>query len=222
MSVALQAGGEARATLFFDMDGTLIDSEVGITTCIAYALQKMGHPVPPQETLLGWIGPSLRTTFTPLFGDEVRVEEAVAYYRERFDVEGWREHTLYPDIEAAVRALHGRGHRLAVVTAKNEPHARRIVEHLPFGGLFDDVIGSTPDGSRSSKAQLVGEALQRLQLQPAQCWMIGDRRMDIEGARHHGLRNVGVLWGFGGEAELIEAGADHLAREPAQLLALLA
>ncbi len=222
MSAALQAGGEARATLFFDMDGTLIDSEVGITTCIAYALQKMGHPVPPQETLLGWIGPSLRTTFTPLFGDEVRVEEAVAYYRERFDVEGWREHTLYPDIEAAVRALHGRGHRLAVVTAKNEPHARRIVEHLPFGGLFDDVIGSTPDGSRSSKAQLVGEALQRLQLQPAQCWMIGDRRMDIEGARHHGLRNVGVLWGFGGEAELIEAGADHLAREPAQLLALLA
>jgi len=222
MSVALQAGGEARATLFFDMDGTLIDSEVGITTCIAYALQKMGHPVPPQETLLGWIGPSLRTTFTPLFGDEVRVEEAVAYYRERFDVEGWREHTLYPDIEAAVRALHGRGHRLAVVTAKNEPHARRIVEHLPFGGLFDDVIGSTPDGSRSSKAQLVGEALQRLQLQPAQCWMIGDRRMDIEGARHHGLRNVGVLWGFGGEAELTEAGAGHLAREPAQLLTLLA
>lgn len=221
MNAAQQAGGEARATLFFDMDGTLIDSEVGITTCIAYALQKMGHPVPPQETLQGWIGPSLRTTFTPLFGDEVRVEEAVAYYRERFDVEGWREHTLYPDIEAAVRALHGRGHRLAVVTAKNEPHARRIVEHLPFGGLFDDVIGSTPDGSRSSKAQLVGEALQRLQLQPAQCWMIGDRRMDIEGARHHGLRNVGVLWGFGGEAELIEAGADHLAREPAQLLALL-
>jgi len=150
------------------------------------------------------------------------VEAAVAYYRERFDVEGWREHTLYPDIEATVRALHGRGHRLAVVTAKNEPHARRIVEHLPFGGLFDDVIGSTPDGSRSSKAQLVGEALQRLQLQPAQCWMIGDRRMDIEGARHHGLRNVGVLWGFGGEAELIQAGADHLAREPAQLLALLA
>lgn len=222
MSAGLRADGEERATLFFDMDGTLIDSEVGITTCIAYALQKMGHPVPPQETLQGWIGPSLRTTFTPLFGDDVRVEEAVAYYRERFDVEGWREHTLYPDIEATVRALHDRGHRLAVVTAKNEPHARRIVEHLPFGGLFDDVIGSTPDGSRSSKAQLVGEALQRLRLQPAQCWMIGDRRMDIEGARHHGLRNVGVLWGFGGEAELIEAGADHLAREPAQLLALLA
>ncbi len=214
--------GEERATLFFDMDGTLIDSEVGITTCIAYALQKMDHPVPPQETLLGWIGPSLRTTFAPLFGEPERVEQAVAFYRERFDVEGWREHTIYPDIEAVVRALHARGHRLAVVTAKNEPHARRIVEHLPFGGLFEDVIGSTPDGSRSSKPQLVGEALHRLQLAPQHCWMIGDRRMDIEGARHHGLRSVGVLWGFGGEQELTQAGAGQLAHDPAQLLALLA
>lgn len=222
MSVDSRVDGEERATLFFDMDGTLIDSEVGITTCIAYALQKMDHPVPPQETLLGWIGPSLRTTFAPLFGEPERVEQAVAFYRERFDVEGWREHTIYPDIEAVVRALHARGHRLAVVTAKNEPHARRIVEHLPFGGLFEDVIGSTPDGSRSSKPQLVGEALHRLQLTPERCWMIGDRRMDIEGARHHGLRSVGVLWGFGGEQELTEAGAGQLARDPAQLLALLA
>ncbi|WP_240329265.1 HAD hydrolase-like protein [Stenotrophomonas sp. G4] len=222
MSTGTAMDGEERATLFFDMDGTLIDSEVGITTCIAYALQKMDHPVPPQETLLGWIGPSLRTTFAPLFGEPERVEQAVAFYRERFDVEGWREHTIYPDIEAVVRALHARGHRLAVVTAKNEPHARRIVEHLPFGGLFEDVIGSTPDGSRSSKPQLVGEALHRLQLAPQHCWMIGDRRMDIEGARHHGLRSVGVLWGFGGEQELTQAGAGQLAHDPAQLLALLA
>ncbi len=105
---------EERATLFFDLDGTLIDSQVGITTCIAYALQKMEHPVPARETLLGWIGPSLRTTFAPLFIEPARVEQAVGYYRERFDAEGWREHTVYPQVEDALRTLHARGHRLAV------------------------------------------------------------------------------------------------------------
>ena len=100
---------------------------MGITACIAYALQKMEYPVPPQDTLRGWIGPSLRTTFMPLFGEPARVEQAVGYYRERFDVEGWREHTVYPQVEDTLRTLHGRGHRPAVVTAKNEPHARRIL-----------------------------------------------------------------------------------------------
>ena len=52
--------------------------------------------------------------------------------------------------------------------------------------------------------------------------MIGDRHLDIEGARHHGMRNVGVLWGFGGEDELRQAGADRLAAAPKQLPALLA
>jgi len=220
-TVASQAM-EQRAALFFDLDGTLIDSAVGITQCVAHALTQMGRPVPPQDELRRWIGPSLRTSFGPLFDSAADVEQAVTFYRERFEVHGWREHAVYPRIGQVVQELHGRGHRLAIVTAKNEPHARRIIEHLPFGHCFDDVIGATLDGSRSEKPQLVAEALQRLSLQPAQCWMIGDRRMDIAGARHHNMRNIGVLWGFGGAQELQAAGAQHLAAAPEDLLTVLA
>ena len=205
-------------TLFFDLDGTLIDSAVGITRCVAYALERVDHPVPDESTLRSWIGPALRTSFLPLLGDALRVEDAVEAYLERFESVGWTEHALYPGIAEVVGALHARGHRLAVVTAKNEPHARRIVEHLPFGHLFDDVIGATVDGVRSQKPELIAEALHRLQRDPRDCTMIGDRRMDIAGARHHGMANVGVLWGFGSEAELREAGADRLVGAPGDLL----
>ncbi|MBD9536446.1 HAD hydrolase-like protein [Stenotrophomonas sp. STM01] len=211
----------SRDVFFFDLDGTLIDSAVGITRCVAYALEKMQQPVPPEAALRKWIGPSLRTSFGPLFNDAQRVEQAVELYRERFEVLGWQEHDIYAGIGEVVQGLHAAGHRLAVVTAKNEPHAQRIIEHLPFGGCFEDVIGATPDGSRSDKPQLIAEALQRLSLAPAQCWMIGDRRMDIEGARHHGMRNVGVLWGFGGREELLAAGAGRLAETPGELAAVL-
>lgn len=211
----------SRDVFFFDLDGTLIDSAVGITRCVAYALEKMDQPVPADAELRKWIGPALRTSFTPVFGDAERVERAVELYRERFDVLGWQEHAIYAGIGEVVQGLHAAGHRLAVVTAKNEPHARRIVEHLPFGSCFEDIIGATPDGSRSHKPELIAEALQRLQLQPATCWMIGDRRMDIEGARHHGMRNVGVLWGFGGREELVAAGAGALAATPEALAAVL-
>lgn len=211
-----------KPSLFFDMDGTLIDSAVGITRCVAHALTQMGAAVPPQSELRRWIGPSLRTSFGPLFADPADVERAVEHYRERFETHGWAEHDIYAGIGEVIEALHGAGHRLAVVTAKNEPHARKIVDHLPFGHLFEDVIGATIDGRLSDKPELIAEALERLQLDPAQCWMIGDRRMDIEGARHHGMRNIGVLWGFGGEAELHAAGAQSVARMPADIPVLLA
>ena len=209
-------------TIFFDMDGTLIDSEVGITRCVAHALTQMGLAVPSEEELRRWIGPSLRVSFAPLLRDDGQVEAAVQHYRDRFETHGWIEHKIYAGIGEAVEALHAAGHRLAVVTAKNEPHARRIAAHLPFGHRFVDVIGATVDGSRSHKPELIAEALRRLDVAADDCWMIGDRHMDIEGARHHGMRHVGVLWGFGGEAELRQAGARLLAAHPGELPALLA
>ena len=51
-------------------------------------------------------------------------------------------------------------------------------------------------------AQSIGEALARLALHADECVMIGDRRMDIDGARHHRMRSIGVCWGFGDADEL--------------------
>ncbi|MFT3805687.1 HAD hydrolase-like protein [Arenimonas sp.] len=206
--------------LFFDLDGTLIDSAVGITRCVAYALEKLGEPVPPQRELRLWIGPSLRDSFGPLLNDPVRTEQAVELYRERFDLHGWAEHEIYPGIGAAIESLHRDGHRLAVVTAKNEPHARRIIDHLPFGHLFETVSGATADGSISHKPELIAVALERLRVSAGDCWMIGDRRMDMEGANSHGMNSVGVAWGFGGEDELRAAGATRIVHETGQLIGL--
>jgi phosphoglycolate phosphatase len=210
------------STLFFDLDGTLINSQTGIFRCAEYALQQLNRPVPNADVLAGWIGPPLRDSFATVLETSALVEEAIRLYRERYDREGWCEHNIYDGIGDAVTALHEAGHTLAVVTSKNEPHARRIVEHLPFGDCFVDVIGATLDGRLSHKPELIAEAMQRLRLLPKNIAMIGDRRMDMEGARFHNLRGIGVLWGFGDAAELLGAGADALAAQPADLLRMFA
>lgn len=209
------------ATFFFDLDGTLIDSALGITRCVAYALERLDQPVPGEAELRRWIGPALRVSFLPLLQDPARVEQAVAYYRERFETHGWEEHEVYPDIGETLMALHQAGHRLSVVTAKNEPHARKILAHLPFGHVFDEVTGATSDGRLSHKPELIAEALRRLQPQDTPT-MIGDRHLDIDGARAHAMPSIGVLWGFGSEEELRDAGATHLVRSPGELLRVLA
>ena len=210
------------ATLLFDLDGTLIDSAVGITRCAAYAFEKLGEPVPDDATLRSWIGPPLRVSFAPLLGDDARVERAVELYRERYETHGWSEHAIYDGIPEAIESLDAAGHRLAVVTAKNEPHARKILASLPFGHRFVEIVGATLDGRLSHKPELIAEALQRLEADAGDCTMIGDRRMDMEGAVHHRMRGVGVLWGFGDETELRTAGAAAVADAPHALVRLLA
>lgn len=211
----------AKPTLFFDLDGTLIDSALGITRCATHALEALGSRVPAMDELHTWIGPPLRDSFATALPDAERVEQALALYRERYEHVGWSEHEVYHGIADAVRALKADGHRLAVVTAKNEPHARKIVASLSFGHCFEDVIGATLDGRLSYKPELIAEALARLQVEPAQCRMIGDRRMDMDGARHHGMPGIGVLWGFGCAEELIAAHASTLVETPSRLHAAL-
>jgi phosphoglycolate phosphatase len=209
-----------KPVLFFDLDGTLIDSAIGITRCAAHALQQMNVSVPDEQQLRRWIGPPLRDSFAPLFNfDSVKTEQAVLHYRERFEHTGWAEHEIYADIESTLRALQQSGYRMAVVTAKNEPHAVKIVSSFPFASVFETVSGASLDGRISYKSQLIEIAMQRMNLGPEQCVMIGDRHMDIEGAKHHRMRSVGVLWGFGSIDELQQAGADALVERPEGLLA---
>lgn len=204
----------------FDLDGTLIDSEIGILGCVRHALTQLGVAHPAQ--MRHWIGPPLRHSFAPLLDhDHDRVEQAVEFYHERFHAIGWQEHSVYPGIEAMIERVQAAGHTLAVVTSKPERHARPIIEHLPFGGSFSRLYGPDPSSPHSEKASMIAAALADFGVEPEQVVMIGDRHFDIDGAVANRVRGIGVLWGFGSRAELEKAGADELAHDPGHLAQLL-
>jgi phosphoglycolate phosphatase len=193
----------------FDLDGTLIDSEVGIFAGIRYALERMHAPVPSHEALRRWIGPPLRQNFASVLAPE-HVEQGVALYREYFEATGWSEHEVYPGIPELLASLTAEGHTLVVVTSKVDIHAHRVVASLAFGDLFRAVYAPGPDSMTSEKASMIAAALSDFGGDKATTVMIGDRYYDIDGARANGVRNIGVLWGFGDAEELRDAGADAI------------
>ena len=70
--------------ILFDLDGTLTDPAVGITTCVAYALKKFGIEVDDISTLNHFIGPPLLDTFMEDYGfSKEKAQTAIDYYRER-------------------------------------------------------------------------------------------------------------------------------------------
>jgi phosphoglycolate phosphatase len=216
-------GAVSRRLVLFDLDGTLIDSEPGITACLAHAFERIGAELPAREILRTWIGPPFRQTFPTVLGDdEARIVAAIDHYRDRFEDIGWSEHAVYDGIPDLVAALVANGDALAIVTTKPENQARRIVEHFPFGGAFTRVYGPHDRHEHRSKAEMIAQALDDFGARAEHATMIGDRHFDIEGARANAVRGLGVAWGFGSVEELLDAGAHAIAAAPRDVHDLLA
>jgi phosphoglycolate phosphatase len=218
------AGRAPLKALLFDLDGTLTDPREGITRSIAHALARMGVEPPPLDQLTFAIGPPLRRSLARLLDDESAeaVERALAHYRERFAEVGLYENTVYDGIREALAGLAGTGATLFVATSKPQVYAERIVRHFALDAHFAAVHGCELDGTREDKRDLLAHLLPRHGIDPARASMIGDRGVDMAAARHHGVRAIGALWGFGSRAELEDAGAQALCASPRELASALA
>lgn len=207
-------------TILFDLDGTLTNPAEGITRSIAHALQELGVSPPPLHDLTTHIGPPLRVSFPGLLDttDTGRIERAVALYRERYRDIGLFENVMYDDVPDMLQTLHGRV-RLGIATSKPHVYAKRILEHFDLLRFFDDVFGAELDGRFDDKRDLLGHVVTTWSLdEPQRVLMIGDREHDILSARAHGLRTLGVTYGFGSAEELLAAGADALVSRPGEII----
>jgi len=205
--------------LFFDLDGTLSDPSDGITRCIQYALQRLGRSYPPKAELVQFIGPPLRWTFPRLLGseDEGLIDRAVGFYRERFGDVGLFENVVYPGVPEMLERLHAQGHALYVVTSKPTVYSERIIERFGFSRFFTKVYGPQLDGRFDEKSELIEHILRERSLDPNRTIMIGDRARDIESGKAHGVRTIGVTYGFGSETEIVAAGPDEICRSPGEM-----
>lgn len=191
--------------LFFDLDGTLIDSKPGIFRTVYQTLERMGFPAPEkEEELNAFIGPPLRTSFRTLFGmNEQQAEKATAVYRDFYGKDGMHLFTVYPGIYEALEKLRTSGFKLSLVTSKTEYYALQIIEEAKLSGYFETASGSDINGERSEKAELISHTLGKLGLAAGkEVVMIGDRYHDIRGAKLAGISSAAVLYGYGSESEL--------------------
>jgi phosphoglycolate phosphatase len=198
--------------LFFDLDGTLTDSGLGICRSFVHALKRVGVEV-TELPLLVCVGPPLPVAFRTLLpsADAQVIEQAIAVYRERFETTGMFENVLYPGVRQALAELQQEGHRMRIVTAKPRPYAIRILEHFEIDRFFDAVHGPTLADRTHNKVLLIEEALRGVASSHAV--MIGDRDEDIRAAKANGIPAIAARWGYGSAAELSAAGPSYTAEE---------
>ncbi|MBQ7791219.1 MAG: HAD hydrolase-like protein [Rikenellaceae bacterium] len=208
--------------LLFDLDGTLTDPFEGITRSVEYALNAFGIEVEDRRVLAPFIGPPLVESLTERYGFTMEdAVAAVAKYREYFAVKGLYENELFEGIPELLSDCRKAGYKISMATSKPTHYARIIAEHFDIARYFDAIHGSSLDGTRITKSSVVAEAVAEEHLNPARALMIGDRRHDVEGAGEHGIRTVGVLYGYGSREEHEAAGAAYIVNDLDELRELL-
>ena len=126
--------------VIFDLDGTLTESEPGITKSVQYTLERMNRTPMTQSELRRFIGPPLVESFMNLAGmSEEEAEKAIEIYRERFSAIGWRENSVYSGIAPLLKSLKGNGAYVAVATGKPLDFSLRILDYFGLSPFIDRV-----------------------------------------------------------------------------------
>lgn len=209
--------------ILFDLDGTLTNSQLGITTCVAYALESFGIHTENPEELRKFIGPPLKESFVKYYNmTDGEGDRAVEKYRERFATVGLYENEVYEGILELLQKLKAQGKTLLVATSKPTVYSDKILEHFGLKEYFSYIAGSELDGTRVNKAEVIQYALEQMKItESGKIVMIGDKEHDMIGAGICGVDSIGVLYGFGEREELENHGATYIAETVSDLEKIL-
>lgn len=211
--------------VFFDLDGTIINTGEGVMTSVKYSLEKLGVDIPDYEDFRRFVGPPLLVSYKEFYGmDEEKAREAVRLYREFYSEKGLLMGHPYEGVMDTFKKIKDMGIKLAVATSKPEAYSVEIAKHFGFYEYFDAICGATFDGTRDNKADVINYAFDTLEISGdnhSDVLMVGDRKFDIIGAKTFGMTSVGVLYGYGSKEEFEEAGADFIVEKATDVLDIL-
>ncbi|MBQ3265940.1 MAG: HAD-IA family hydrolase [Ruminococcus sp.] len=206
--------------ILFDLDGTLIESAESVRVSIAYAMQALDLPCPDLSDYSKYVGPPLEDTFRGMCAvPEELIQQAMQIYRGYYDRINADVTKVFDGVIPMLTALRGAGRKLVICTSKNEPVAEKVAWELDLSPYFDAICGSSADGSRKAKADIIPYALQALGCSDKEkALMVGDTHFDAKGAQLCGIDFLGVTYGYGVRNSMEACGAIGFADSPQEII----
>lgn len=198
--------------ILFDLDGTIVRSDLGITKGVQKSLEHFGI-YEELDDLKKFVGPPMVESYTNFYGFSLeQYKEALDVFHDYYRTVGIFECELYEGIEEMLDSL-SKEYKLYVATSKPEREARRVIDHFGLDKYFTFVGGSDGDFNtkRATKTAVIEYVLETNKIMDRGfAIMVGDKSHDIVGAGNAGLKSIGVLYGYGGLEEF--EGANYIVK----------
>lgn len=209
--------------VFFDLDGTLLNTLDDLADAGNYALVQQGFEPYPNERYKYFVGngiPKFIERILPEGSDDALRARTHELFSEYYGAHSEDNTRPYDGITEMLDELKARGIHSAVITNKDHIYAGELIRKY-FGDRIDAVYGSIPGTPHKPDPYWVNKALADFGAAGKDVLYAGDSGVDMQTAKNAGLISAGVLWGFRKEDELRENGAVYICSSPKDIIDLV-
>ena len=208
--------------VFFDLDGTVMDSLQDIVNAINHTMRHFGLPEFPREQLrplLGWgVGPLMQKALPEL--TDARRAEILAFYRPWYAAHACDVGRPFPGVVEVMARLRAMGLPVAILSNKPDAALQPIVKAF-FAEVSDLAAGELPNVPKKPHPAMLENAAAALGVPLPRCLYVGDSEVDIDTAKNAHIDCVCVSWGFRNREALRAAGADIIIDTPDALIPIV-
>lgn len=210
--------------ILWDLDGTLVDSELDLAHAINAMLRHLHRPELPVEVVASYVGDGASMLVRRALGDpkdEEFLQAALEFFMAHYRAHLLDNTFVYPGIIAVLEAIHTRAAvRMAVLTNKPVRPSQAICDGLGLTKYMQKIYGGNSFATKKPDPHGARVLMQENQAAPEETLMIGDSQNDVLTANNAGMYSVGVTYGLSPESLKVHK-PDVLIDHPAELLTLL-
>jgi len=189
--------------ILFDLDGTLIDSTEAILESFhnSFDVYKAKHP--SDEEIKALIGYPLDVMYRELGVIEESVRDYVDTYKLKEKIISREKTELLLNAKESV-VLASEIAEIGIVTTKTGKYSKVLMEYFDLMQYFDVLIGFEDVKHPKPHAEPILKAIEILNKNDNDIWMIGDTVLDIRSAINAKVNAIAVLSGYDNEDKLVE------------------
>lgn len=213
--------GAKFKAVFFDLDGTLLDTLHDLYHCVNFILDRYGYPSVTFEKVRRSVGDGAKKLLKRVLPSGAPIEEHLKEFRAVYLDNCCDVTQVYKGVFDCLEALQKRDIKCAVITNKPYEAAEKVITHYFGEDTFAFIGGDNGDFPVKPDPALTRFGALTLRVAPSECIFVGDGEADFLTARNAGMRPLAALWGYRSFEQLYNAGAREFAGNAREILSYL-
>lgn len=189
--------------IFFDLDGTLVDSLEDLTFCINEMLKTLELSPSTSEQVCCWIGNGAASLINQALIEAVGKKAADSMQKKAVSIfmnvcqENLCVRTkLYPCVKETLQYLQSKKYKLGCITNKPEYLTLALLSTMKMTNFFDIIVGGDTTPKKKPNPLPLIFALEKLGFNASEGIMVGDSRNDIQAAQNAKMKSIAVTYGY--------------------------